>query len=611
MKLYHNNMRYLQKSSPALYQIITSSQPVYKAETKPLPDIHNALIRTSSGECYIHSLYHREREMERLFAGANRDARIVALFGLGMGDAIPYIRQYFPLLEYLVVIEPNCDVFQQLLHSVNFAEVFQDFRELSIILNQTEAVTSSVLNKLLQEKLFRQVECIAPLSYRTLYRDYYSATYETIISAVRRMWGNLATKRFSSNKWLSNEWRNQGQADIRLETLLTRLPALPVILVSAGPSLNRNISLLPDAKKKAIIIAVGSAMTILESHGITPHFRMALDGNESCQAVFNAVDTRRCPLIYSNMLYHGVLPRYEGKKIEMVLASNWLTRYLRDKQAVDSMIINVGHSIATSAFDLACRWGTKVILMGQDFCYTRERLHADGAWDDDAPSRVVDKNVMVRTQDLDGQPVYTDQALLNMKAAFEETRLSYSLVDCINATEGGLPVKGIRNESLRQVLDALPDVPEITAMIEKAMETATSMADETCEAIEVAAGELAEIMDINQARMALISNLQSLEGQTIAVDWFFQQLEKIEALSQKLHSIGYYTKVLYPFLADIFYANRLRLEYSDDDKAAKAKAMIQSYAGETAELQKLVDFNYRLLLECDRRMPYSIWREMM
>ena len=331
MNLFKHNKRYLQKNLPVLHQIITASQQTYKAETKPLAQIDNVLIKTTAGECYLHSLYNRDREMARLFASVNRDARIVVFFGLGMGDVIPYITEYFPLLEHLMLIEPNVDVFKQFMQRVDLEQIFRLFPGLSIVLNQTEQVTTSMINELLQAKLFRQVELCASLSYRTLYYDYYVTVQETIISAVRRMRGNLVTKRFSAHKWLRNEWRNQRKGDARIESVFRRLPAVPVIIVSAGPSLNKNISLLPEAKKKAIIIAVGSAMTILESHGITPHFRMALDGNASCQAVFDAVDTSRCPLIYSNMLYHGVLPQYEGRKIQMVLATDWVTQYFRDK----------------------------------------------------------------------------------------------------------------------------------------------------------------------------------------------------------------------------------------------------------------------------------------
>lgn len=612
MNFYHDNLQYLQKNNPAVYQALASTSPVDGAVTTLLPDIHNAMIKTSSGECYLHSLYNREREMERLVAAANPDAKIVVLFGLGMGEMLPHIRQYFPLLEQLVIIEPNSDIFKQFLQGVKLAEIVQTFPALSIVVNQTPAAASAALNKLLQANLFRQVECVGLISYRTLYGAYYSSVYETIVSAIRRMRGNLATKRIFAERWLSNEWRNQRYADRSFEHLFCRLSGLPVVLVSAGPSLRKNLHLLPETKKKAIVIAVGSAMTILETHGITPHFRMALDGNDSCQAVLNAVDTSQCPLIYSNMLYHEILPRYEGEKFEIVLVSDWLTRYLREKQGLKSMIVNTGYSIANSAFDLACRLGApKVILTGQDLCYTDNRFHAEGAWDDNMPSRSINEKTMVSIKDLYNQDVYTDTALLNMKASFEEMRLSYPNVDCINATEGGLVIKGIRNQSLQQILDTLPVVPDISTQIAKAMEETVSLNRQAFNAAETVAAELAEIIKINDDRLALIGSLKSREGQAVAVDWFYQQLASIEKLSEQLQQIDYYAQVLYPLLADFIYANRIRLDCAGNEKAEKAESLLRTYAGEAADLGKMTKANWTLLQECEGKMPYSILRDMM
>lgn len=52
---------------------------------------------------------------------------------------------------------------------------------------------------------------------------------------------------------------------------------IPAIIVSAGPSLDKNVHLLNGLKDKALIIACGSTMSALNHHGVVPHILLATD----------------------------------------------------------------------------------------------------------------------------------------------------------------------------------------------------------------------------------------------------------------------------------------------------------------------------------------------
>lgn len=613
MNFYSKNLQFLEKYNPILYKLVTISISVHEAKTELFTEQMNALVTTDAGQCFLHSLYDRKRELQHIFAEAKLDTQAIVLFGLGMGDAISYAAENFPALEHLMVIEPNLDVFKAFLVHVDLASLLSATPKVTFILNQPVVSTASIINEAIGRDLYLSIDIAASLSYRTLYKDFYQGVHKACLEAVRRVMVNLATKRFSAEKWLTNEWRNQKHASIDLETVMELIPPMPAIIVSAGPSLSNNIHLLREAKERAVLIAVGSAMTILESHGITPHFRVAIDGNETTNKVFAAVDTAKCPLIYSSALNYEVLPQYQGIKIQMVMNTDWITQYVRKKSGKSCALIKSGHSVANVALDLVCQWRCpKVILVGQDLCYTGGQVHASGAWDDDNPSRSITHSEMIRAQDIHGNDVVTDQALSGIKAWFEELALYYPRIRFINASEGGLPIAGFQNKTLRQVLDE--DIPEnlnVSVMIEQALDKSNIKEAHTMDAIEIASAELEEIIQINEARMEAINQIKGMVERKDNPDSILVELEKLRAQAEEFRCVDYYVNIIHFFLADKFQALRRRFNFTENNKEQKIEALLQIFDGETVELQRFTTYNRSLIAQCDDRMPYSVWREFM
>jgi len=65
-----------------------------------------------------------------------------------------------------------------------------------------------------------------------------------------------------------------------------RTPGCRRSIVSAGPSLRKNMHLLREAKDKAIIIATQTMLRPLIDMGIEPHYVTSLDYHDICNAIF-------------------------------------------------------------------------------------------------------------------------------------------------------------------------------------------------------------------------------------------------------------------------------------------------------------------------------------
>lgn len=599
MGYYDKNLQHLVRFSPVLHKIVAEGQNVYEGETTLLASEKNAVVKNTKGQCYLHSCYDQQRELQQMFADVKDDVEVIILFGLGFGVAVPYIAKKFPLLERLIVVEPNLEVFRAFLDEVDLVNFFSDFHKVSFIVNQSEDDTNLLISDLISHEQYARMEAVASISYRTLYSEYYQIVYRKMIDQIRNLVVNIVTRHNHTQRWLINSWRNRRKQGTPFECFVEQTPKWPAIIVSAGPSLNKNIHLLKEAKKRAVIIAVGSAISTLEANGITPHFRMAIDLNEDNLALFANVDMAACPLIYSESFYHETLAAYQGPTIEVVLNSSWLTQYFRKKQKEKILIIQSGFSVANVAFDLACQWGCpKIILMGQDLCYTDDKLHAEGTWDDENPYRKVNRQTMLKVQDIYGNDVYTDKPFLGMKNLFEGLVKQYADPQFWNATEGGLPITGIPNKPLQQILDdELTEVIDvknyITTIIDLNHPVINKNHEENVQNIadELKTGQ--EILEKCLVQLKKVGGSSRKENP----DKVLYKLKKVENKIKKVQQMEFFNNVLLRYVVDALMIAQRRGEYYGTNPEIRIKRKRQCLLSQIAIITEVFDWTGALVRE--------------
>jgi hypothetical protein len=610
VNLYKKNLEYLRRSRPVLYHQIAGAPVAFPAKTTLLPETANAVVSNGQAECNVVSLYNRDRELAAMFADVPADTRVIILFGLGTGNALDHIAAQFPSLERLVVIEPNLDLFRYFLQCNDLGSAFGRFGKVSLIVNQSMAETKYSLADLVNTERYRSLELVAPIAYRTLYADYYKGVFNVVLDLVRAIHVNVSTRSYYAFRWLVNAWRNERQPSIDIEHLLDRLPPLPVIIVSAGPSLNNNIRLLAEARQKAVIIAVGSAMTILTSHGITPHFNMAIDGHERNKKLFAAVDTTACPLIYTDGLYHEVLPAYRGPVIHLVMENDHIARYLRHKQQKKTMPVASGFSVANVALNFACKWGCpKIILMGQDLCYTKKKAYASGAWDEQDPSKKLNYEEMAQVKNIFGEDVYTDNVFLAMKMAFERTCAHYPQLRFINASEGGLAINGIDNMPLRQVLDKeLTDTYDIDGYIGQALQDCQPM-DRQSSAEVIVTGIAAELEAMLAIQKKCLRDLQEISTGEFDAGQLSAAVRHVDRQLDEIRRMEFFREVLCWYFEDQLNVAKSRCATSHADPVIRAKAEFEQMHRETIIIGDFASFTKGLVDEFLGRRKMNILYE--
>lgn len=566
-RIYKDNMNFIKKNSSALYQTVCSELPLFRDEIELCQNENNLIVKTDTAKCYLHSMYNRDREYKLTLQRLDSKAQVMIIMGIGLGNWLPVIAQHFPDLERLIIIEPSLQVFKEFLHQSSLQKAFSLFKKVSVVVNKDIPAANELLFSILAAEQFGQIEIACSISYRSLYGDYYNEIMSLVTAFVRRSLVNLATQEKLRETWLVNHWRNRKQICLSLEMLIAHVPAYPAILVSAGPSLSKNIELLRDVQNRAVIVAVGSAMTILEKAGIVPHFRMAMDGVKANEKIFNAVDTSNVPLIFSDSLYYDIFPNYKGPKIRMTMTADHLGRYFGYIEKKTLISIASGFSIANVAMNFLMKWGCKkIILMGQDLCYTDNRLHASGSWTDDKQFNIG----RIKMLDIHGNEVFTDTPFMGMKILFENLIASYPQIKVINATEGGLPIAGAENKTFMKVLtEDLIEEWDINSQISAVLNNQSLYPnqEEYSECIQIIEEELGHIIKLNNENKEFaLQMLEMLQNKNNPSN-LHNLIKAVEKRFQQIEKYNFYNIAVIPYLNDKFCAIEKHYEYIGKDKA--------------------------------------------
>jgi hypothetical protein len=279
---------------------------------------------------------------------------------------------------------------------------------------------------------------------------------EQIHKALMSNWMDSNTIRHFAQHWVQ-----QGVANIPAIAYHENLHALddqfhdrPAILIAPGPSLDKNIGLLHQAKGKAVLIAPLQSLRRLYKAGIQPDFITVLDATDLTTEPFDffndVPDDFLTTLIVGVNCHPNVIRRFQH--VYFFSGGGTLDRWVQD--VVPQPLINMdASSVALTGLLLAEHWGCNPItLVGQDLALAGNRRYAD-----DAQLNNLTVPLLMTLPGYYGGTVQSPSDYFLFHHQFEkiaekiaslkpETRL-------FNSTEGGAFIKGFLHEPLHQVLE--------------------------------------------------------------------------------------------------------------------------------------------------------------
>lgn len=249
--------------------------------------------------------------------------------------------------------------------------------------------------------------------------------------------------------------------------LQERFPKVPGVVVSAGPSLDKNLPYLKELEGRALIISVDTALRSLLSAGIMPHIVVTLDPSYLNALHLKGLETQGVHLVTELSVNPAALGGFR-KRIFFGATDKPLLRVLQENIGPIGSLESWG-TVASLALDTAVSLGNDpIFFFGQDLSfpagasYARHTLYEDGwVFSRDNPSylslRLSGKENAERgrrVEDIFGRPVFTDIKMLSYRDYLKDY-LSRKGRRFFNLTEGGI-LDGIPSSTAAQAVPLLP-----------------------------------------------------------------------------------------------------------------------------------------------------------
>ena len=214
---------------------------------------------------------------------------------------------------------------------------------------------------------------------------------QTALDAVEESRVHLATINTFGERWAMQGLQNL--PDLAARPSVGALDGLfagkPLVIVSPGPSLIKNIEVLKQWKGKALIFSFCQTLKALRAAGVQPDIVMATDPQD-LRYLFEGHPMEEVPALLLAATVHPTLFKLPAQRIFSVQANSSLDNWLYDLLGERMRVPSAG-SVACSAFTLGIMWHCDpIILVGQDLAYTDGRVYVPTSTDGEARVKLVD-----------------------------------------------------------------------------------------------------------------------------------------------------------------------------------------------------------------------------
>jgi hypothetical protein len=400
-----------------------------------------AIHKSEKDTLYAYSKYDPQKELFRWISSIEiEDSKDqICLIGMGLGYHVDALMGKFPD-KRIVVWELNEDYYKWFIQSSYGESLLREPKKvLYKVLSSSAKDYQEIMEDLSNEKneliIIRTLLELIPEQHEDV-KDILS-TYEV----TRRSF------KAHSGLMLENFQKNLTRNDKGITEWLNTFKGRSMVLVSAGPSLTKQLPLLKSMHNETDVIigCVGTALNPLLQHDIMPDFVMIIE-SQNISPQFKGASHCNAPLFYLSTASNEAIELYSGPTFII-----WQKGYEPAEQKAikrNEPLIRSGGSVATSLLDVMVTMGAKSIaLVGQDLAFTNNQSHAEGTHAKRA--NLSEFSLHVEDYDQKGK-VPTSRNLYIYLKWFEHYVKREGEVRFWNCTEGGAYIKGWVHRSLQE-----------------------------------------------------------------------------------------------------------------------------------------------------------------
>lgn len=395
---------------------------------------------------YIESKVNPEKEAERNVEKYAKNNSTHIIFGYGAGYTSNLLLQKIQkgLLgkSDIIIIDPIIEKLNIKSEEVkNFIFSGDDKKQIEKIINQA------------LHRTHNRVQIISANKYEEIFIEEYQDLLNIVKKSMDQYLTNFYTLVVSSLQWHKNMIGNllNLKNDGNLYELQKKIN-IPVVIISGGPSLYKQLPLLKKYEKQVITVVAGSTINSVLQYDIIPDFVVSIDGRlEHYKQHYIKLKNINSRLIYSMETFPKIRESFTEKGFAFfVNESRELTEYVQDNLAISILGLNIGNSCANYAFTIAdLITSDSIAFIGQDLAFTNNSTHDKGNKDyRELTKEEIEKNKYFYVEGYDGEPILTNNLMNMMKESFEkQLSIMHNSERVYNCTEGGVKIVGMKQKS--------------------------------------------------------------------------------------------------------------------------------------------------------------------
>ena len=577
---YSANMEALRMYYPDIARLISKTPANIDYETISTKS-GAATLRIKSRDMYYYDRDEPLKEIEERFSQYKPMSVPLAVFlGFGIGnDLVYFTTKYSKDLSTMniIVVEKDPAMFRLALKTMDLTEIIKHSKIKLIVGEKLENLFPIFERFLFEHNKYLFVRGAKPIFNKSaliMDGEYYIAAWKTFKQAAKYAVMNYGNDPKDSIIGIENMLENLKVIieNPGINLLKNKFGNKPAVVVSTGPSLDKNKHLLAGLEDKAIIIAADSTLKPLLKAGFKPHLVAALEREIEVVQLVEGISPKEVEDIYlaaCPVVYNEVYQAYPGPNIVVYRDFDhfkWL--------GIDRGILTIKSSAGNMAFKIAQYLGCNpIILIGQDLALSNKgKTNADNTpLGTEQVSYLREKRYKVRGNI---EPEIETTASLKLFLESYIVDVAGYKGKCINATEGGAYITGttvmtfqeaidkyIREpfdplEKIREILGQFASSPEdytkVGILVEKTLvsfQGISALCEKGMKLFDENADELKAMKDTPEPEKldGIMEQLLFLKKQCIALDpltWqlFFAHVGQSFYLAHEMETFKFYNK---------------------------------------------------------------------
>ncbi|MCL6577745.1 6-hydroxymethylpterin diphosphokinase MptE-like protein, partial [Kyrpidia sp.] len=473
---FERNLEYLTEYNQHLIGELLSADTT-GLESIQVTDLKVFKLTDDEGkEFYSASIYDPSYEAEVLLRDVNFDNSGFLIMGISCYEVITRILERKTETAWVFVVEKDVRLVRAFLEDMDLDPFLKDRLQRLVFFGGDITATADHLKHFLYSLVgfyFLQAEVVRTFSTLRKDRQYYDKIFEVVVETLRNNVYNMGNDLNDTLHGVRNELQNLKMVLTlpRLRDLKDVYDCVPVLCVASGPSLDKQLPLLRQAKGRSLIICAESALKALLRNGIVPDIVCILErGANSFDLSLSGIDIPEETALFGlTIIDSRIFPAWPKYAVpcfkENLSNSEFLNSALGDFGAFVS-----GNSVAHMSYMLAVYLGgNPIVLIGQDLAYGEDgKTHSEDTvynlekYEADERMAWQIRDSLYNEKMLHNRTVYLDgyyggkvksRELWRQFLVWMETLVNFSQVPTINATEGGVKIRGTIQMPFKEVLE--------------------------------------------------------------------------------------------------------------------------------------------------------------